>query len=121
MKLSATMFLTLDGVYQGQGGADEDRRGGFERGGWVALHPDEEIWPYIQSVYERADAFLLGRVTWEVWARYWPFHDAGDHAVWVGEVRALSAHPGRPLLHHAGEYRRLEGGPRSGKPGGDRI
>lgn len=78
MKLTATMFLTLDGVYQGQGGADEDRRGGFERGGWVALHPDGEIWPYIQSVYARADAFLLGRVTWEIWSGYWPFHDGGD-------------------------------------------
>jgi flavin reductase (DIM6/NTAB) family NADH-FMN oxidoreductase RutF len=49
------------------------------------------------------------------------FHDEGDHAVWVGEVRALAAHPGRPLLYHAGDYRRLEGGPRSGKPGGDRL
>jgi len=49
------------------------------------------------------------------------FHDEGDHAVWVGEVRTLSAHPGRPLLYHAGDYRRLEGGPRSGKPDGDRL
>jgi dihydrofolate reductase len=78
MKLTATMFLTLDGVYQGQGSADEDRRGGFERGGWVAGHGDDEIWPYVMSVYERADAFLLGRRTWEIWSTYWPFHDAGD-------------------------------------------
>ena len=49
------------------------------------------------------------------------FHEEGDHAVWVGEVRAVAAHPGRPLLYHAGEYRRLEGGPRSGKPDGDRL
>jgi 3-hydroxy-9,10-secoandrosta-1,3,5(10)-triene-9,17-dione monooxygenase reductase component len=49
------------------------------------------------------------------------FHDEGDHAVWVGEVRTLSAHPGRPLLYHAGEYRRLAEGPASGKPGGDRL
>ncbi len=49
------------------------------------------------------------------------FHDEGDHAVWVGEVRSLSAHPGRPLLYHAGRYRRLEGGARSGKGGGDRL
>lgn len=35
------------------------------------------------------------------------FHDEGDHTVWVGEVLALAAHPGRPLLHHAGDYRRL--------------
>jgi flavin reductase (DIM6/NTAB) family NADH-FMN oxidoreductase RutF len=49
------------------------------------------------------------------------FHDEGDHAVWVGEVRSLSAHPGRPLLYHAGFYRALDGGLRTGKPGGDRV
>jgi hypothetical protein len=32
MKLTASMMLTLDGVYQGPGGPDEDRHGGFERG-----------------------------------------------------------------------------------------
>ena len=35
------------------------------------------------------------------------FHDEGDHTVWVGEVLALAVHPGRPLLYHAGAYRRL--------------
>lgn len=49
------------------------------------------------------------------------FHDEGDHAVWVGEVRSLAAHPGRPLLHHAGAYGRLEKSGRSGKAGGDRL
>jgi 3-hydroxy-9,10-secoandrosta-1,3,5(10)-triene-9,17-dione monooxygenase reductase component len=49
------------------------------------------------------------------------FHDEGDHTVWVGDVRSLAAHPGRPLLHHAGSYGRIEGGGRSGKAGGDRL
>ena len=40
MKLTASMMATLDGVYQGPGGPDEDRRGGFERGGWTAAHAD---------------------------------------------------------------------------------
>ncbi len=35
------------------------------------------------------------------------FHDEGDHTVWVGEVLALAVQPGRPLLYHAGAYRRL--------------
>jgi dihydrofolate reductase len=136
MKLTATMFMTLDGVYQGQGSPDEDRRGGFERGGWVALHPDEEIWPYIQTVYARADAFLLGRRTYDNWAGYWPHHDAGDpvshglnvlpkyvpsttltdpswqntHAI-TGDVEAavreLKAQPGRELqVHGSGELLR---------------
>ena len=45
MKLMASMMLTVDGVYQGPGGPDEDRRGGFDRGGWTAAHADEEMWP----------------------------------------------------------------------------
>jgi flavin reductase (DIM6/NTAB) family NADH-FMN oxidoreductase RutF len=49
------------------------------------------------------------------------FHDEGDHAVWVGEVRSLSAHPGRPLVYHAGCYRTLDAAPPSGKGGGDRL
>ena len=77
MKLTAMLFLTLDGVYQGPGAPDEDRRGGFERGGWLAPHADEETGRAITSVYERADALLLGRVTWEIWEAYWPHHDTG--------------------------------------------
>jgi dihydrofolate reductase len=75
MKLTAMIFLTLDGVYQGPGRPDEDRRGGFERGGWLVSHSDEEVGRFIASVYERADALLLGRVTWQIWEPYWPHHD----------------------------------------------
>jgi dihydrofolate reductase len=78
VKLTASMMLTLDGVYQGPGGPDEDRRGGFERGGWTASHADEAMWPFLTSWFERADAFLLGRKTWEIWEPYWPLHDSGD-------------------------------------------
>jgi dihydrofolate reductase len=78
MKLTATMLLSVDGVYQGPGGPDEDRRGGFDRGGWVAPSGSAEGWKYITSVFERADALLLGRKTWEIWAAYWPNHDEGD-------------------------------------------
>ncbi len=78
MKLMATMMLSLDGVYQGPGGPDEDRRGGFERGGWTAAHADPEMWPYLVSMFERADALLLGRKTWEIWEPYWPKHDDNE-------------------------------------------
>jgi flavin reductase (DIM6/NTAB) family NADH-FMN oxidoreductase RutF len=52
------------------------------------------------------------------------FHDEGDHAVWVGEVTRASAPAGRPLVHHAGGYRRLDpDDPErdAGKPGGDQL
>jgi dihydrofolate reductase len=78
MKLTATMFLTVDGVYQGPGGPDEDRRDGFDRGGWIAAFFDDECGKFVTSVFERADAFLLGRRTWEIFRSYWPDHDAGD-------------------------------------------
>jgi dihydrofolate reductase len=75
MKLVATMMLSLDGVYQGPGGPDEDRRGGFDRGGWTAASADEEMGPFLIEMFERADALLLGRKTWEIWEPYWPNHD----------------------------------------------
>src|SRR6476646_4861797 len=78
MKLMASMMLTVDGVYQGPGGPDEDRRGGFDRGGWTAAHADDEMWPFLTSMFERADALLLGRKTWQIWEPYWPLHDSGD-------------------------------------------
>ena len=77
MKLTASMMLSVDGVYQGPGGPDEDRRGGFERGGWTAQHHDEEAGGQLTSWFERADALLLGRRTWEIFERYWPHHDGG--------------------------------------------
>jgi dihydrofolate reductase len=79
MKLTATMMLTVDGVYQGPGGADEDRRGGFDRGGWVVPHADAEMGDFLDSMFGRADALLLGRKTWEIWEPYWPNHD--DHPI----------------------------------------
>src|SRR3954471_19271358 len=136
MKLVATMMLTVDGVYQGPGGPDEDRRGGFERGGWTSPYADEEGWRILTSNFERADALLLGRKTWEIWEPYWPKHDAGDpvsHGINVlpkyvpsttlkdptwqnthvisgdveAAVRELKAKPGREIqVHGSGELLR---------------
>ena len=75
MKLIATMMVTLDGVYQGPGGPDEDRRNGFDRGGWTEAYADQDMGPFLTSMFERADALLLGRTTWEIWLPYWPNHD----------------------------------------------
>jgi dihydrofolate reductase len=78
MKLMATMMLSLDGVYQGPGAPDEDRRNGFDRGGWTAASGSQEMWHFLTAMFQRADALLLGRRTWQIWEPYWPLHDAGD-------------------------------------------
>jgi dihydrofolate reductase len=75
MKLTASMMLTVDGVYQGPGGPDEDRRGGFDHGGWTAAYADADMGPFLTDMFSRADALLLGRRTWEIWEPYWPQHD----------------------------------------------
>ncbi len=66
MKLTTMTQVTVDGVMQGNGGAsDEDRRNGFERGGWALGAGDSETMTLINQTYQRADAFLFGRRTYE--------------------------------------------------------
>jgi dihydrofolate reductase len=71
MKLTVNMNVSVDGVMQGLGGPEEDRRGGFERGGWAMPYSDSETMALIGEVYQRADAFLFGRRTYEVFAGSW--------------------------------------------------
>jgi dihydrofolate reductase len=72
MKLTTMTQVTVDGVMQGNGAAtDDDRRGGFERGGWAMGVFDDETLTLINETYQRADAFLFGRRTYELFAGYW--------------------------------------------------
>jgi dihydrofolate reductase len=90
MRLTSTTIVTVDGVMQGLGAPDEDRRGGFERGGWVAPLFDDETMTRLNEIYERADAFLFGRRTYEIFAGSWgTWDDPGDSPVWA----ALNTQP----------------------------
>ena len=71
MKLTTITHVSVDGVMQGLGGPDEDRRGGFERGGWAIPLFKGEAATYLDQVFERADAFLFGRRTYEIFAGSW--------------------------------------------------
>jgi dihydrofolate reductase len=81
MKLTTITMVTVDGVMQGLGAPDEDRSGGFERGGWAAPLFDDEAGTFLDQVYERADAFLFGRRTYEIFAGSW------------GAIEEMRAHP----------------------------
>jgi dihydrofolate reductase len=71
MKLTTITHVSVDGVMQGLGAPDEDRRGGFERGGWAIPLFDNEAATFLDQVFQRADAFLFGRRTYEIFARSW--------------------------------------------------
>jgi len=71
MRLTTTTNVSVDGVMQGLGRDDEDRRGGFVRGGWVIPLTGTEEMDHINEVYGGATAFLFGRHTYEIFARSW--------------------------------------------------
>ena len=58
-------FITLDGVIQAPGSADEDTEGGFVHGGWTLPYWHDDIGEHFSQAFAQADAFLLGRKTWQ--------------------------------------------------------
>ena len=92
MKLTTNTNVSVDGVMQGLGGQDEDRRGGFERGGWVTDKFDAEAMAALDEIYARADAFLFGRRTYEIFAGSW------------GSIEGLRAHPIGVALNSRPKY-----------------
>jgi dihydrofolate reductase len=128
MKLTIDTQVSVDGVMQANGGRNEKLDPGMERGGWARPLFDDEALAFVQDVYQRADAFLFGRRTYELFAGYWgvrsgdPISDAlnarpkyvasttltdpnwADTTVLSGDVAAaigeLKAKPGGELQVH---------------------
>ncbi|MCG8914567.1 dihydrofolate reductase family protein [Actinokineospora sp. PR83] len=93
MRLTTMTQVTIDGVMQGNGHAsEEDRENGFERGGWARGRGDDETREFITRTYQRAEAFLFGRRTYELFASSWGSND---------EMRA---HPVGVALHGTPKY-----------------
>jgi dihydrofolate reductase len=71
-ELTMTTFLSLDGVMQAPGGPGEDESNGFPYGGWLVPHADADMGKTMVEIFTKADAFLLGRTTYDIFAAYWP-------------------------------------------------
>ncbi len=120
-------FITLDGVIQAPGGEDEDREGGFTHGGWTRPYWHDDIGAHFFQAMSNADAFLLGRKTWQIHGGAFepmtgnPFADAlnnvqkyvvsktlNDASAWrnstiirdnvVDRIRELKQQPGKNIL-----------------------
>ena len=91
MKLTTTIQVSVDGVMQANGGPSV-LDVGFERGGWARPLFDSEAMTFVDQVYQRADAFLFGRRTYEVFAGSW------------GAIEEMRAHPIGVALNETPKY-----------------
>jgi len=85
MKLVVTSFVTVDGIIEAPG-FDEHRSG---RNAWALRVQTDEDQVYNKELALGADAFLLGRRTWQIWAAFWPTMTGGDHELteFMNQVR----------------------------------
>jgi dihydrofolate reductase len=76
-KITASTFISLDGVMQAPGGPEEDPVGGFEFGGWTFHYWDEVMGAAMDETFSKPFALLLGRRTYDIFAAYWPYQQSG--------------------------------------------
>ncbi len=70
-------FISLDGVMQAPGGPEEDTSGGFKYGGWTFPYFDDQAGQVMNEQMKQPFDLLLGLKTYEIFAGYWPNHEAG--------------------------------------------
>ena len=90
MRIVISEFISLDGVVQAPGGAEEDTDGGFQHGGWSMPFFDPEIMGgFIGGAMEHTDAILQGARTWKVMADAWPSRTGDDDPFtdWMNNVQ----------------------------------
>lgn len=75
-KIIVLSFITLDGIMQAPGGPDEDPSGGFKYGGWTVPYFDEFTGKVMEEQMSGPFELLLGRKTFDIFASYWPEHEA---------------------------------------------
>jgi dihydrofolate reductase len=75
-KIIVLSFITLDGIMQAPGGPKEDTSGGFKYGGWTVPYFDDFLGQAMSEQMGKPFDLLLGRKTFEIFASYWPQHEA---------------------------------------------
>lgn len=97
-KLTAAVFVSLDGVMQAPGGPTEDPTGGFRFGGWTAPFDDESSDRIMGPLFESEYDLLLGRRTYDIFAAYWPYHqDIPIGATFQRVDKFVATHSDAPL------------------------
>ena len=76
--ITATMWITLDGVVQGLGRPDEDTRGGFTDGGWGSRYDDEVMGQEMAKAMAKPGDMLFGRRTWQDFITAWASRTDGN-------------------------------------------
>lgn len=89
MKLTTNTQVSVDGVYQANGGNNASLDPGMDRGGWARPLFDEQSMAYVDDAYQRAEAFLFGRRTYELFAGYWGIRNDLENPI----VGALNTKP----------------------------
>ncbi len=72
-RIIASAYVSLDGVMQAPGGQTEDPTGGFDQGGWAFKAWDEGVDAAVGSIFVGDYDLLLGRLTYDIFAAYWPY------------------------------------------------
>jgi dihydrofolate reductase len=102
-KVVVNEWMTLDGVVQGPGYADEDTDGGFTNGGWHLQYFDDMSRNWVVEGYESAGGFLLGRQTYENLASYWP-NASDEEQVIAKPLNSLPKYVATTTLHEPLEW-----------------
>ncbi|MBR7742874.1 dihydrofolate reductase [Phycicoccus sp. BSK3Z-2] len=80
-RIAVVNWTSLDGVIQSPLSPDEDRDGGFERGGWVPLYSDDTLNDFMQTSTVNAAGMLVGRRTYEILSDAWSEADESEPAI----------------------------------------
>jgi dihydrofolate reductase len=90
-QLVVVNHLTLDGVMQAPGRPDEDRRGGFEHGGWAPPYGDEVMGNFMGARMAKGGALVFGRRTYEDFASFWPHQTDNPFTAVLNDARKYVA------------------------------